>query len=284
MSSHRLVLWIFALIAFTTAEAVSGPIKIHLQGTLTAPDGQPTFDGVYPVTVRLWNGGTEPIIKVDTVRINVVHGKFQTHIGPYAPLTREIFSTNKSLSFQFPGEVELSPRTPFTRMAASGEIYCSPVRLTSSGMPATDAGTRVKLGLIDHQDQSAVGILLSMSSKRLELLDAGRPGLVQKYSFDSLTSLDISARFRRHGQVGLLAGIAIGAVAGYAMGADEEDDLSMSKETKRAFDAFAGAILGGLTGYLVGNSVTTDRWQSLPLDRVRDRLRNGEDFIAGDKR
>lgn len=283
MSSHRLVLWIFVLIAFAAVEAVAGPIKIHLEGTLNGPNGQPTFDGVYPITVRLWNGGAEPIIKVDTVRINVVHGKFQTHIGPYAPLTREIFSTKKSLSFQFPGETEISPRTPFTRMAASGEIYCSPIHLTTSGMPATDAGTRVRLGLID-QDESAVGILLSMNSSRIELLDVGRPGLVQKYSFDSLSSLDISARFRRHGQVGLLAGIAAGAVAGYAMGQDEEDDLSMSKETKRAFDAFAGAILGGLTGYLVGNSVTTDRWQSLPLDRVRDRLRDGENFLAGEKR
>jgi hypothetical protein len=120
-----------------------------------------------------------------------------------------------------------------------------------------------------------------MNTTRLELLDASRPGLVQKYDFDSVTSLDISARFRRHGQIGLLAGIALGAAAGYAMGADEEDDLSMSKETKRAFDAFAGAILGGLTGYLVGNSVTTDRWQTLPLGRVRDRLRNGEDILAG---
>lgn len=282
MSSTRLVLWICVLFALTTSEAVSGPIKIHLEGTLTALDGQSTLDGVYPVTVRLWNGGVDPIIKVDTVKINVVHGKFHTHIGPYAALTREVFSTKKSLSFQFPGETEIAPRTPFTKMAASGEIFCSPIRLKTSGIPVADAGTRVRLGL-EGQKESAVGILLSMSTTRLELLDASHPGLVQKYNFDSVTSLDISARFRRHGQIGLLAGIALGAAAGYTMGADEEDDLSMSKETKRAFDAFAGAILGGLTGYLVGNSITTDRWQTLPLDRVRERLRDGEGMLAGEK-
>ena len=150
-------------------------------------------------------------------------------------------------------------------------------------MPSTDTGTRVRLG-IANQKPSAVGILLSMSGSQIELLDPGRPGLVEEFSFDSITSLDVSARYRRQGQLGLLAGIAAGAAFGYAMGAGEEDDLSMSKETKRGFDAFAGAILGGLTGYLLGNSVAIDRWQSLPLDRVRDRARSEDESYVRDGR
>lgn len=272
MTSSRLARWTLMLITLAATEVVAGPVKIHLEGTLTGHAGEPTFDGVYPVTVRLWNGGADPIMTVDTVRVSVIKGMFRTHIGPYAVLAREMFSTRKSLSFQFPDEPEISPRTPFLRMAPSGEIHCSPIRLSTSAMPATDAGTRVRLGLAD-QSKPAVGILLSMSSRQIELLDASRPGLVEKYDFDSLTALDISTRFRRHGQVGLIAGIAVGAIVGYTMGSGEEDDLSTSKETKRAFDSFAGAILGGLTGYLLGNSVTTDRWQSLPIDRVRDRAR-----------
>jgi hypothetical protein len=254
-----------------------------LEGTLTAPGGASTFDGIYPITVRLWNGGASPIITVDTVRFSVVNGAFKIHVGPYPPLTREIFSTHKSLSFQFPGEPEISPRTPFLRMAPSGEIYCAPVRLTTSAMPSTATGTRVRLGLTDG-NVSEIGILLSMSSHQVELLDANRPGFVEKYSFDSIASFDVSTRYRRNGQLGLLAGIAAGAVVGYAMGSGEEDDFSMSKETKRAFDAFSGAIIGGLTGYLLGNSATSDRWQSLPLDRVRDRVRSEEDYLAGDKK
>lgn len=283
MNSPRLVRWALAIVAFVATEALAGPVKIHVEGTLTGPGGSPTYDGVYPVTVRLWNGGSTPILKVDTVQLPVVHGKFLIHVGPYDVLTRELFSTQKSLSFQFPGEDEISPRSPFLRMAPSGEIYCAPVRLSTAGLPTVDAGTRVRLGRPAPQ-KSAVGILLSMTGSQIELLDARTPGLINRFAFDSIDALDISTRFRRHGEVGFLSGVILGAAAGYAMGSGEEDDLSMSKETKRAFDAFAGAILGGLTGYLLGNSITTDRWQPLPLDRVRERARNGDNVLAGERR
>ena len=280
MTSRRFVHWIFVSALFVTlaAEANAGPVKIWVEGELTGPAGQKALEGTYPVTVRLWNGGSNPILSIDSVRIRVLNGKFHAELGPYAPLNRETYSPKKSISFQFPGEAEINPRTPFMSLAPSGRIHCAPARLTTANMPATDAGTRVRLGFAG--DKSATGVLLAMNSQRIELLDPTMPEMTKRFAFDSVTSIDVSARFRRHGQVGLLAGIALGAVAGYAMGSGEEDDLSMSKETKRAFDSFAGAILGGLTGYLIGNSVTTDRWQELPLDRVRDRARNGEDILA----
>lgn len=283
MSSRGLVLWLLTLVVLTANKAFSGPIKIHLEGTLVDHEGRLTYDGIYPVTVRLWNGGPNPILTIDTVRIRVLKGKFRTHIGPYVPLTRESFSTQKSLSFQLPKEPETSPRMPFLRMAPSGEIYIPPIRLATSGMPATDPGTRVRLTMTER-NKSAIGILLSMNDSRIELMNASTPGLVQKYNFDSVAAFDISARYRHWGEAGLLAGIAAGVAVGYAMGAGEEDDVSMSKETKRAFDAFAGAIIGGLTGYLLGNSISTDRWQSLPLDRVRDRARSGNGLmVRGEK-
>lgn len=283
MSAPKVLLCTCMLLLLTVVESVSGPLKIHIEGTLTAPDRQPTFDGKYPVVIRLWNGAPTPILTVDTVRIDIVKGVFKTHIGPFPALTRETFSTKKSLSFQFPHEPEHAPRTPLMRMAASGEIYCYPIKLTTSSMPSTDAGTRVRLGLAG-EIPPAVGILLSMTDGRIELLDPKRPGLVEQYQFDSIRSFEISSRYRSQGQLGFLAGIVAGGVAGYAMGSGEEDDLSMSKETKRAFDAFAGAILGGLTGYLLGNSVTVDRWQTLPLDRVRDRMRDeDESFVRFEK-
>lgn len=281
MSSRRLVLWITALMLAAT-EAIAGPVRIHIEGTLTGPDGRPTYDGIYPVTIRLWNGGATPIITVDTVRIRVVKGGFRTHIGPYAALTRELFSPRKSLSFQFAGEPEIAPRTPLDHMASSGEIFCHPIRLTTATLPATDAGTRIRLRMLDD-NSSIEGILLSMTSRRIEIMETSRPGFVEKRNFDSVTSLDISTRFRRYGQVGLLSGLALGATAGYAMGSGEEDDLNMSKETKRAFDALAGAILGGLTGYLIGNSITTDRWQSLPIEDVRERARSEEEVLARER-
>lgn len=283
MSAPRLVLLNICLIVLTSVGAVAGPAKIHVEGTLTAPDGQPTYDGTYPVIIRLWNGGSTPILTIDTARITVNKGEFKTHIGPFAALTRETFSEKKSLSFQFPDEPEIAPRTPLMRMASSGEIYCYPAHLKTASLPSTDTGTRVRLGL-DGKSSPTIGILLSMSPGQIELLDPSHPGLVEEYPFDSIRSFDVSSRYRRQGQLGLLAGLAVGAFAGYAMGSGEVDDFSMSKETKRAFDAFAGAIIGGLTGYLLGNSATVDRWQSLPLERVRERARSNDDAYVRDGR
>lgn len=279
MTSHRFVHWICLLLVVAASDAMAGAVKIWVEGDLTGPLGTRPFDGAYNVTVRLWNGAPSPIIAIDSVRINVVKGKFRIELGPYPELTRETFSTKKSLSFQFPDEAELNPRTPFLRMAPSGRIHCAPVHLTTTNIPMTDAGTRVRIGS-KGDSKRAMGTLLSMTSERIELLNPALPNAVRQFAFDSVQQFDVSARFRRHGQVGLLAGIALGAVAGYTMGSGEKDDLSMSKETKRAFDSFAGAIIGGLTGYLIGNSMTTDRWQPLPMDRLRQRVREGEDFLA----
>ncbi len=279
MPRRWLIGLVLCLFLLSSSTALCGPVKIHLQGTLTSPSGQRTFDGDYPVTIRLWNGGKLPILTVDTVLIHVVKGRFLTHIGPYAALTREVFSTQKSLSFQLPDEPEISPRTRFERMAASGEIYCSDIRLTTSSMPVTNVGTRIRIGFASDKS-TQTGVLLALSREVIDVLDLSRPGVVNRYQFDSVTSFEISVRHRRHGQIGFIAGMAVGAFAGYAMGEGETDDVSMSKETKRAFDAFAGAILGGLTGYLMGNSITTDRWQSLPLDRLRNRVRSEDEFMA----
>lgn len=283
MTSRRFVHWVCALLLISATEASAGAVKILVEGEITGPAGQPALEGSYPVIVRLWNGGSTPIISIDSARIDLVKGRFRAEFGPYPALTRQMFSTQKSLSFQFPGETEINPRTPFVRMAPSGRIYCSPAQLTTANMPSTDAGTRVRLGFSGDKE-SAVGTLLSMSAERIELLHPTAPGLIQKFAFDSVQRFEVSARFRRYGQVGLLVGITLGAAAGYAMGSGEEDDLSMSKETKRGFDAFAGAILGGLTGYLLGGSVTSDRWQELPMDRLHDRVRNEEDILATEKK
>ncbi len=119
-----------------------------------------------------------------------------------------------------------------------------------------------------------------MSPERIELLQSYTPPEVVRIPMDSITRFDISSQHTHHGDIGFLAGLLLGGIAGNTMGAGEEDDLSMSKETKRAIDSIVGGVLGGITGYLLGNSMSNDRWQELPLERVKERARTGSGEIV----
>jgi hypothetical protein len=72
---------------------------------------------------------------------------------------------------------------------------------------------------------------------------------------------------RGAGVVGLLGG----AFAGLAIGAGACEDglLLFTKEECVGLAAGSGAIVGAVLGVVVGMAVRTDRWKSVPLDRVR---------------
>ncbi len=66
----------------------------------------------------------------------------------------------------------------------------------------------------------------------------------------------------------MFGGAGIGAGIGAAAG-DPDDDLY-------PLAIFAGAVIGGgsglLIGSLVGASIKTDRWEAVPLERIRVSL------------
>lgn len=282
------VVWIVGLVLAFAVAANAADVKIGIRGEIVAPSGTTALDGTYPVVLRLWEGRglRDAVLWMDTTEIHVLNGRFELVAGPYPPLTRSFFSTDRTVSFQFEGEPELRKRTVFNRMTPSGRVICAPITLTTANIPATAAGTRVRI-LQGNDNPASIGILLSLSPERVEFLQGSVRGTstwmaakATRLPMDSISRFEISARHRQWGDVGLVSGLIIGAVVGNAMGANEEDDLTWSKETKRAFDAFAGAVLGSLAGYIFGSSISTDRWQEIPLDRLKERARGEEGPIV----
>jgi hypothetical protein len=284
MTSVGRIYLILILLSVATA-AMAGELRVSVAGVVQDPLGKPALDGTYPVTVRLWNGRGiyDSVLWVDSTAIHQLKGQFRLSLGPYPPLTRKTFSGDQSLSFQFPDEPEVRKRAVLESFNSAGRVVCPEVRFATGNIPSTSAGTRVRL----HQGQttSSVGVLLSISPERVELLQSytRSESEVTRIPMDSITRFDISTRHTHHGDIGFLAGILFGGIGGYAMGAGEVNDLSMSKETKRGIDSIVGGVLGGLTGYLLGNSMSSDRWQQLPLERVKERSRTGSGEIVRSK-
>lgn len=279
MTSVRRIYLILLLLSIATA-ATAGELRVRVNGSILDPSGKLALDGNYPVTVRLWNGRGiyDSVLWVDSTSIRQFKGRFQLSLGPYPPMTRRVFSGDQSLSFQFADEPEVRKRAILEGYNASGRVSCPGIQLTTDNIPSTSAGTRVRLQ--QGGSRSSIGVLLSMSPERIELLQGYTTSEVARIPMDSVTRFDISSKHRHHGDIGFLAGLLIGGIGGNAMGAGEEDDLSMSKETKRAIDAIVGGVLGGITGYLLGNSMSSDRWQELPLERVKERAHTGSGEIV----
>ncbi|NIM51536.1 MAG: hypothetical protein GTN62_12050 [Gemmatimonadales bacterium] len=86
----------------------------------------------------------------------------------------------------------------------------------------------------------------------------------------SVTRLDAHQGRRGHPAQGALIGLAVGAVAGGVTGA-VGCGTSWWCTTQKGVSL--GAVIGGLTGALLGTGIgaliKTDRWEQVPLDRLR---------------
>ncbi len=97
---------------------------------------------------------------------------------------------------------------------------------------------------------------------------------------DSVTKLEVSRGQKSHTVAGaiigsLVGGVAVGAIA-IATYEECEGGWGCIGDFGPGFAALVGGLVGGLgggvVGALVGRSIKTDRWQEVPLDRLRVNL------------
>ncbi len=69
--------------------------------------------------------------------------------------------------------------------------------------------------------------------------------------------------------IGLLVGAATGAIIGLASGDDEPGFITWTAEQKAGVGAVLLGGVGGVIGLIAGATITTDRWNEVPVDRLR---------------
>ncbi len=97
---------------------------------------------------------------------------------------------------------------------------------------------------------------------------------------DSVTKLDVSrGRKTNTGEgavIGLLVGGVVGAVIGYASYEECVGGWACFGDLGPGVNVAAGGVIGGLGGLVagafIGLAIETDRWQEVPLDRLRVSL------------
>ncbi len=88
----------------------------------------------------------------------------------------------------------------------------------------------------------------------------------------SVTRLDVSRGQKSHAVVGSLVGAGAGALVGLAMCANTEVCGIVSDNDIKGEVVATSVVVGGLLGLLVGYLIKTDRWEEVPLERLRVSL------------
>lgn len=123
-----------------------------------------------------------------------------------------------------------------------------------------------------------VGNLVTLSADTCVLHVEGRDASLS-LPIASLTKFEVSRGRKSNALkglgIGFLGGAAVGALIG--LGLDEEGG-EVSAGTWALIGAAPGAVVGAVVGVAVGASTKTDRWEVVPLERLRVSMiprRNG---------
>jgi hypothetical protein len=78
--------------------------------------------------------------------------------------------------------------------------------------------------------------------------------------------------------IGFVGGAAIGAVVGYTTDPEGND---LPPEGAAVIVGGLGAAVGGLLGTIIGSTIKSDRWEEVPLDRLRVGIATHRDGRLG---
>ncbi len=138
--------------------------------------------------------------------------------------------------------------------------------LSTQEQPPIESGARVRITSTDPVLVKSVGTCLELSEGHLQFA-SGTTAEFWSIDVDSITALDVS---RGRKPFGVLKGAGIGLLVGvvvYSNYPDREvDEGNVGILVGGAFGA-AGALVGAGVGTLV----RTDRWEEVPLERLRLR-------------
>ncbi len=155
---------------------------------------------------------------------------------------------------------------PFADLAAQQKTTVTP-------------GSRIRASAPSVSSKPFVGDVVGWESDSL-IVDARvwqkgtRLNQQVKVAMGSLTKLEVSRGRKSRFLQGLGYGFLVGAVTGTVIGAASGDDdpsqfFSMTAGEKAAVGAVSLGLLGGIVGGVIGLSSPAEKWEEVPLDRLR---------------
>ncbi len=162
---------------------------------------------------------------------------------------------------------------PGITLLALAHTLGASTKATAQDMPPVAVGERVRVST--ESGATHVGLVTALSSGALEL--QGEAGS-QPFSVPmaSMTRLEVR---RQHSKavIGLLVGAGAGALAALAYCGAQEGNCVIVHFNGGRNDfsnelPFSLGVVGGVAGALVGRNMKTDRWEGVPLDRLRVSL------------
>jgi hypothetical protein len=123
--------------------------------------------------------------------------------------------------------------------------------------PPVEPGTRVRVSAPDLGIRNHVGALQVLNADSIVMED----GLM--FPMASITQLDVSRGRKSWALLGAGVGLVVGAGLGGAIGAATGDEGGI---------AVGGGLVGFGLGTAIGAGIRSDRWDEVPLDRIRVSL------------
>lgn len=158
----------------------------------------------------------------------------------------------------------------------AGLLLTAPVGLFAQQETPVAPGDRVRVTAPTAVSGRFVGTVMEISADTCVLAVEGRAEPLT-LPLASVTKLEVSRSRRSHYGKGALTGLAVGAAAGAILGAVTfSGSCLLESQPCPVAGAAVGAVGLGLAGALVGAAVVgvteTDRWETVPLDRIRVSL------------
>ena len=143
--------------------------------------------------------------------------------------------------------------------------------LSAQEQPPVEAGSRIRVTAPTVGADKLVGMCVEVDATRLRV-QAEEQASPLTISLTDVTRLEVSQGRKSHALAGLgigfLGGVVIGAVFGGAVASDIDVCDTNEENCKIIFAAVSG-FGGGLVGLFVGAQFESDRWEEVPLDRLR---------------
>ena len=169
--------------------------------------------------------------------------------------------------------VTLLTITPLTSTAA--QVQRPPVELGTRVRISHECRTRTLYGGATRIDcRTDKGTIAALTADSV-VLKVGKPATQLAVSLASVNRLEVVRGRKPNADTGAGIGLAVGFVAGAVFGyaSSEECESFCMLEIGREEAAVMGAAMFGLGGFvfgaLIGASSKTDRWEEVPLDRLR---------------
>ena len=129
--------------------------------------------------------------------------------------------------------------------------------------PQVEPGARVRVTAADNAIRNRVGTLRELNADSIVLED----GLMLPLA--SVTRLELSRGRTANQTPGIVVGFLAGATIGAVWGASAAREIDESATAVTLLAAGIGSALGAVIGGIVGLGIRTDRWEEVPLHRLR---------------